>query len=379
MLGLDLQTALKRVGAVRRLTRALFAVAATALQYMVFCNRPNQKLAAENLFLRKQLALYQEREIKPRRADDATRVAIVWLSRAFNWREALVVVRPATLIRWHREGFRLCWKLKSRPGRPALPQAVQKLIRKMASENPTWGEERIANELLIKLGLQVSPRTVRKYMPEYPGYEPGKRVTDQRWTTFVRNHAEMIVACDFFTVVTATFKVIYVFVVVEHASRRILHCNVTRHPTSDWTLQQLREAIPGDHRYRFLIRDRDTKFSSRLDESVRALHMRTLKTPVRMPQANAICERTIGTIRRECLDYMIPLGEPHLYRLLAEWVRHFNTARPHSALGPDIPKPPKYLPAKLQPDRHDLPAGSRIAARSVLGGLHHEYSLQLAA
>tara|TARA_Y100000991_G_scaffold195954_1_gene165565 strand:- start:120 stop:569 length:450 start_codon:yes stop_codon:yes gene_type:complete len=149
MLGLDLQTALKRVGAVRRLTRALFAVAATALQYMVFCNRPNQKLAAENLFLRKQLALYQEREIKPRRADDATRVAIVWLSRAFNWREALVVVRPATLIRWHREGFRLFWKLKSRPGRPALPCTVRRLIRQMASENPTWGEERIANELLM--------------------------------------------------------------------------------------------------------------------------------------------------------------------------------------------------------------------------------------
>ena len=149
MLGLDLQTACKRVGAVRRLTRALFAVAATALQYMVFCNRPNQKLAAENLFLRKQLALYQEREIKPRRADDATRVAIVWLSRAFNWREALVVVRPATLIRWHREGFRLFWKLKSRPGRPALPCTVRRLIRQMASENPTWGEERIANELLM--------------------------------------------------------------------------------------------------------------------------------------------------------------------------------------------------------------------------------------
>ena len=149
MLGLDLQTACKRVGAVRRLTRALFAVAATALQYIASWYRPKQKLAAENLFLRKQLALYQEREIKPRRADDATRVAIVWLSRAFNWREALVVVRPATLIRWHREGFRLFWKLKSRPGRPALPCTVRRLIRQMASENPTWGEERIANELLM--------------------------------------------------------------------------------------------------------------------------------------------------------------------------------------------------------------------------------------
>lgn len=379
MLGVGLKALHMRLGAVSRLARALLTVVATASQYLVIRFLSNRKLAAENLFLRKQLALFQEREVKPRRADDASRVAMVWLSGVFNWREALVIVQPATLIRWHREGFRLFWKLKSRPGRPALPREVQRLIRQMASENPTWGEERIANELMIKLGLQVSPRTVRKYMPDYPDYEPGKRVTDQRWTTFVRNHAEMIVACDFFTVVTATFKVTHVFVVVEHVSRRILHCNVTRHPTGDWTLQQLREAIPGDHGYRFLIRDRDTEFSSRLEESVRALHMRTLKTPVRTPQANAICERTIGTIRRECLDYLIPLGERHLYRLLAEWVRHFNTARPHSALDPGIPKPPKNLPAKLQSDRHDLPAGSRVAARPVLGGLHHEYFLQLAA
>jgi transposase InsO family protein len=188
-----------------------------------------------------------------------------------------------------------------------------------------------------------------------------------------------IVACDSFTVVTATFKVLYVFVVVEHATRRILHCNLTRHPTGDWTLQQLREAIPGDHGYGFQIRDRDTKFSSRLDESVKRLHLQILKTPVRTPQANGICERTIGTIRRECLDYLIPLGEQDLSRVLVEWLRHFNTARPHSALGPSIPDSSKCISAELQPDRHELPAGARVAARPVLGGLHHEYSLQLAA
>jgi transposase InsO family protein len=249
----------------------------------------------------------------------------------------------------------------------------------MALENATWGEERIANELLTKLGLRVSPRTVRKYMPEHPGNGLGNRDNDQRWATFVRNHAEAIVACDFFTVVTATFKVLYVFVVVEHASRRILHCNVTRHPTGDWTLQQLREAIPGDHRYRYLIRDRDSKFSSRLDESVRRLHLQILKTPVRTPQANSICERTIGTIRRECLDYLIPLSERHMCRVLAEWVLHFNTGRPHSALGPGIPDRSRCMPTELQPDRHELPARARVASRPILSGLHHEYSLQLAA
>jgi putative transposase len=156
-----------------------------------------------------------------------------------------------TLIRWHRQGFRFYWKFKSRPGRPAVPREVRALIRQMASENPTWGEERIAHELLLKLGLKVSPRTVRKYMPEPSGGGSDRRGSDQRWATFVRNHAEVIVACDFFTVVTATFKVLYVFVVVEHATRRILHFNVTEHPTADWTRQQLREAIPGDRTYQF--------------------------------------------------------------------------------------------------------------------------------
>lgn len=152
-----------------------------------------------------------------------------------------------------------------------MPGEVRALIRQTASDNPTWGEERIANELLLKLGLRVSPRTVRKYMPDHLRDAPGRGVTDQRWTTVVRNHAEAIVACDLFTVVSATFKVLYVFVVVEHATRRILHVNVTRHPTGDWTLQQLREAIPEDHDYSFLIRDWDAKFSNRLDESVRRL------------------------------------------------------------------------------------------------------------
>jgi transposase InsO family protein len=187
------------------------------------------------------------------------------------------------------------------------------------------------------------------------------------------------VACDFFTVAVATFKVLYVFVVVEHATRRILHFNVTQHPTGDWTLQQLREAIPEDHGYGFLIRDRDAKFSKRLDESVRRLRLRTLKTPIRTPKANGLCERTIGTIRRECLDYLIPLGERHLNKILAEWVRHFNTARPHTALGPGIPDPSIDVAADFQPDRHKLPAGTPVAARPVLGGLHRECSLLLAA
>ena len=152
------------------------------------------------------------------------------------------------------------------PGRPPIPADLQALIRRMARDNPTWGEERIANELLLKLGLRVSPRTVRKYMPKRVDRGRGQRATSQRWRTFVRNHAQAIVACDFCVVVTATFRLLYVFVVMEHASRRILHVNVTAHPTAAWTLQQLREAIPADHGYRFLIHDRDSIFSQQFDQ-----------------------------------------------------------------------------------------------------------------
>lgn len=216
-------------------------------------------------------------------------------------------------------------------------------------------------------------------MPERTDDGPEGWRSDQRWITFVRNHAESIVACDFFVSVTATFKILYVFVVIEHATRKILHCNVTAHPTAEWTLQQLREAIPSDHAYRFLIRDRDRKFSEELDQSIRYLGLRVLKTPRRAPQANSLCERTIGTIRRECLDYLIPMSAGHLQRILREWIGHFNTARPHSALGPGLPDPPRGLPVQLQEHRHRLPPRTIVSSRPILGGLHHEYALQQAA
>jgi len=230
-------------------------------------------------------------------------------TRTRAWRSALIVVRPETLIRWHRAGFRLLWRWKSRPGRPQIPQELRELIRRMARENPLWGQERIANELLLKLGLRVSPRTVRKYLPRPP---PGRPRGDQRWSTFLQNHARAMVACDFFVAVTNTFRLLYVFIVIEHHSRRLIHCNVTAHPSAQWTRLQLREALGYETRYEYLIHDRDSIFSVDLDESVKRLGLRVLKSPPRSPTANAICERVIGTIRRECLDWLIPLSEVHL-------------------------------------------------------------------
>ncbi len=213
------------------LARIVVQLLADLAGLVVLLLRPRRSVAAENLFLRRQLALYLERGAKPRRVDAATRVSLTVLSRLFDWRDALVVVRPETLIRWHRAGWRL--------------------FRRMATENPLWGEERIANELLLKLGLRVSPRTVRKYMPKRP---PGRPRGDQRWATFLRNHADAIVACDFFVAVTATFR-------LRHG------------PCSSCG---------------------------------RSLDLTVLKSPPHSPQANAICERVIGTIRRECLDWLIP-------------------------------------------------------------------------
>src|SRR5213594_1718987 len=218
--------------AYRRRPRAVTAAAA----------RSHAQLAAENLFLRKQLALYIERQVKPRRADDATRMTLVALPRLIDWRQLLTVVKPATRVRWHRRGFRLFWRWKSMPrGRPRLPADLRQSIADMAAANRTWGEERIASELLLKLGIRVSPRTVRRYMPSSPGSKSGPG--SQAWSSFVRNHARAVLACDLFVTVTATFGMLYVFVVLEGGTRRILHWNVTDHPTAEWTGQQFRMVV----------------------------------------------------------------------------------------------------------------------------------------
>ncbi len=336
--------------------------------------RSRAALIAENLFLRKQLAFYQERELRPRRLTNVARLWLVFWSRFFDWRSVLLVVKPAMLIGWHRKAFRLFWRWKSRPGRRRIPRELRQLIVRMVRENPTWGEERIAHELWLKLGIRVSPRTVRAY---WPARDPLSDQRSQRWNTFVRNHARALVACDFMVAVTARFHVIYILVVMEIGSRRILHCNATPHPTAEWTIQQLREAIPSDHEYRFLIHDRHATFSSELDAAVANLGLQVLKTPVRTPQANAYCERLIGSMRRECLDFMIPLNERHLRMIVREWVSHYNRGRPHSRLGPGIPDQRTASPHRTH--RHRFEKAERVTSTPVLGGLHHEYALERSA
>jgi putative transposase len=305
---------------IRQFSKLLITIQIVASDCIAFaCGllRSRTALVAENLFLRKQLGLFQERKEKARQTTAADRFIFAKLAPLFDWRGALVIVKPATLISWHRAAFRRFWRWKSRPsGRPKLPAEIRILIRKMAAENPSWGEERIADELRLKLGIRVSPRTVGKYLKQQPRPR-GSR--DQRWSTFVRNHADAIVACDFFVSITARFRILYVFVAMEIGSRRILHFNVTEHPTAEWTLQQLRETLPGDHSYRFLIHDRQGSFSAELDDQIQHLGVRVLRSPVGAPTANAHCERLIGSMRRECLDFVIPMDEWQLRRTLRHW------------------------------------------------------------
>jgi len=289
--------------------RAIVGVFADVVRLGTLFFRSAPSIRAENLLLRKQLARYIERGVKPRRVDHMTRVSLALFFRFCDWRDAVVNVRPSTMIRWHRLGWRIFWRLKSRAGRPPIPLELRMLIRRMARENVLWGQERIAYELLLKLGICLSPRTVAKYMPKRP---PGSSRDDQRWSTFLRNHAKAILVCDFFVSVTATFRVLYVFIVIEHGRRRLAYVNVTANPTADWTLQQLRDVVGDEGIHRYLIHDRDRIFAKHLDDSIRALGIKVLRSPVASPKANAICERVIGTIRRECLNWLIPISEPHL-------------------------------------------------------------------
>ena len=321
-----------------QLARAIVGILSDILRLGVAFLRSSSAIRAENLVLRKQLARYIERGIKPRRVDHVTRVNLALFTRLFEWRDTVVNARPATIVRWHRLGWRIFWRRKCRAGRPPIPQELRKPIRRMATENPVWGEERIANELLVKLGIRVSPRTVGKYTPKRPPRQPRG---DQRWSTFLRNHAKAILACDFFVAVTATFRMLYVFVAIEHGTRRLAHVNVTANPSADWTLQQLRAVVGDEGALQYLIHDRDRIFAKHLDASIRALGMEVLRSPVASPKANSICERVIGTIRRECLDWMIPLSEAHLRSILKSWVEHYNRGRPHSMLGLGVPDPPR--------------------------------------
>jgi transposase InsO family protein len=319
------------------------------------------QLLAENALLRHQVIVLR-RSVKRPAVTATDRALLVLLAgRVRAWRQALLVVQPATLLRWHRAGFRALWRRQSRPGpgRPPLPAETVDLIWRMADENPLWGAERIRGEL-AKLGLRVAKRTIQAY--RHGSRAPRPR--GQSWATFLRNHATGIWACDFLPVTDLLFRPLFAFFVVELASRRVIHAGVTRHPTDAWVAQQLREAAPFDQRPTYLIRDNDGKLGATFARVAATRDIAILRTPYRAPRANAVCERFLGSVRRECLDHVLVLGEGHLRRVLREYVAYFNRDRPHQGIGQATPEPP--------------PAAGRnraglVSAVPVLGGLHHAY------
>jgi putative transposase len=326
--------------------------------------RTKAALVTENALLRQQLVVLA-RQVKRPRLTPADRLRLVLLARLVRgWRAALLIVQPATLLRWHRQGVRLVWRARSRGAsrRPQVPAETVAAIRRLAAENRLWGAERIRGELL-KLGIRVGKRTVQRHMRAVRPPQP--QGGGQTWATFVRNHAEAIWACDFLPVFDLGFRSLFAFFIVELGSRRVVHVGVTRHPTDAWVAQQLREATPFGTAPRFLIRDNDRKYGSAFDRVAAGSRITVLRTPIRAPRANAACERFLGSVRRECLDHVLVLGEEHLRRVLREYVAYFNAARPHQGIG-------QAIPGAAGPALPSRPPGA-IVSTPVLGGLHHDY------
>jgi transposase InsO family protein len=327
--------------------------------------RSRPELVAENALLRQQLIVLARTAPRPRLTRADRPLMVLLASRVPAWRQALLIVRPETLLRWHREGFRLFWRRRSaarrRPPRVA-PETIA-LIRRMARQNHLWGAERIQGELL-KLGTHVSKRTIQKYVRRA---RPPRRY-GQTWATFLRNHANETWACDFLQLTDFFFRPVFAFFAVELGSRRVVHVAVTRSPTGSWVAQQLREATPEGTGPRFLIHDHDTKYGPEFDRLAAASGIEVIRTPIRAPRANAVCELFLGSVRRECADHTLILAEQQLGRVLAEYVGYFNRARPHQGIGQRVPVP--LAAGGPAPPTH---THREVIAVPVLGGLHHEY------
>src|SRR5258707_15511453 len=348
----------------------MFRFIGLCLGTLVRLLRARRSLLLENLALRQQLAVLKRRHPRPR-LDLLDKLFWVAVRRFWSgWQQSLIAVTPETVVRWHRGGFRLYWKLISKVRRPAgrrqTSKEVQELIFRMVVENPTWGAPRIHGELLM-LSFDLSERTISPWMKRAPR-EPEPA---QRWLTFLRNHREAIAAMDFFTVPTITFSALYCFFVIEHGRRRILHFNVTEHPTSLWIVQQLREAFPESCSHRYAILDGDAKFGEDVTELLTASGMKPTRTSPASPWQNGVAERSIGSCRRELLDHLVVLNDVHLRRLIRGYISYYHADRIHDSLEKDTPA--------MRPVSYKRDPYARLVSFQRMGGLHHRYDWQQAA
>jgi len=319
--------------------------------------KSRRRLEAENLFLRHQLNIALRRAPPRLRLHGSDRALLVWITRIWpNLLDLAQVVQPETILRWHRAGFKVFWRWKSRnrPGRPKIDRGLRDLIERMSSENPLWGASRIHGELLM-LGFEVAQSTVSKYMAR-PSKPPS-----QTWKTFLRNHAEAIAAVDLCVVPTLTFERLFAFLVLGHGRRQLLWFEVTRHPTAKWLARQITEAFPWTSAPAYLVRDNDRAYGRVFTSRVRAMGIRDRPISPGLPWQNGCAERLIGTLRRECLDRMLIFGESHLRRVLASYTAYYNQSRTHLALQKDAPL------------HRTIQRSGVIVAIPILAGLHHQY------
>jgi len=333
------------------------------LRLLPFLCGGHRQLALENLALRHQLAVYRRTKPRPKlRTID--RLFWVGLARVWTgWRQSLVIVAPATVLRWQRRRFRDHWtQLSGQPagGRPPVNAELTALVRKMAAANPLWGAPTIHGELL-KLGIDVAERTVSRLMPER------RTPPSQTWRTFLTNHLRDLVALDFFTVPTLRLRVLFILVVLAHHRRRVLHFNVTEHPTAAWTAQQVVDAFPDDSAPSYLLRDRDSIYGPAFRKRVKGMGISEVQTAPHSPWQNPCAQRLIGSIRRECLDHVVVLGEQHLRRTLTRYFAYYHRARTHLSLDKDAPD-----------GRPIETALGRVISIPEVGGLHHRYVRQAA-
>ena len=325
-------------------------------------------MAVEILALRQQVAVLKRRRPRPPLHPLDRLFWTVLRATWSRWKDALFIVKPETVVGWHRAGFQLYWRWKSRPrgGRPRITEEVRVLIRRLARENSDWGAPKIHSELQ-KLGFVLSERTVARYLRGIARRgDPAKK-----WLAFLHNHREAIVALDLFTVPTATFRVLYCFFVIEHGRCRILHFNVTPHPSADWVVQQLRESFAEAAPYRYVILDRDSIFNADVIGFLKATGLEPKRTSIQAPWQNGTAERWIGSCRREILDHIIPVNEEHLRRLIRDYVRYYQEDRVHDSWSKDTPN---RRPIEPMPTTYGT-----LISQPRLGGLHHRYTWRQAA
>jgi transposase InsO family protein len=320
--------------------------------------RSRAMLEAEILVLRQQINVLRRVNSKRLSFNSVDRLILVGVCRLFpKICDALAIVKPDTVIRWHRAGFRSYWRWKSgrRCGRPTVPVEIRRLIREMSIANPLWGAPRIHGELL-KLGIDIGQTSVAKYMARR------RAPPSQGWRTFLRNHADGIAAIDLFVVPTISFRLLYGLLVMRHGRRQILWIGVTAHPTAEWIANQLTESCGWEQIPRYLIRDRDGAYGEIFIRRVRSIGIRDRPTSARSPWQNAYAERLIGSIRRECIDYIVIFGERHLRHVLLSYMGYYNGTRTHLSLNKDAP-----ISRAAETVGH-------IICRPILGGLHHQYA-----